>query len=56
MHYESLQSIVIIIATAVFVVAIFKKFNLSPVLGYFVAGGVIGEHGFKVVSSQQTEF
>jgi monovalent cation:H+ antiporter-2, CPA2 family len=56
MYQDSLQNIVIIIATAVFVVAIFKKLNLSPVLGYFVAGGVIGENGLKVITSHETEF
>ncbi len=56
-HQANLLNIIVIIfSTAVLVVAIFKKLKLSPVLGYFVAGGVIGEHGFKIVSSQQTEF
>lgn len=55
-HDSYLQEIVIIIAMAVFVVALFKKLKLSPVLGYFVAGGVLGEHGLKVVTSTETEF
>lgn len=55
-HESYLQNIVIIIAVAVMVVAIFKKLNLSPVLGYFVAGGAIGEHGFKIVTSTETGF
>lgn len=46
-----LPSILWILIAAVCVVALFKKLKLSPVLGYFVAGGIIGEHGFKVVTS-----
>ena len=49
-----LPSILILISAAVFVVMIFKRFNLSPVLGYLVAGAMIGEHGFHIVSSEQT--
>jgi len=51
-----LVNIILILATAVFIVAIFKKLNLSPVLGYFVAGGLIGEHGFDIVTSEETHF
>jgi CPA2 family monovalent cation:H+ antiporter-2 len=43
-----------LIAAAVFVVAIFRRLNLSPVLGYLVAGAAIGDHGFKVVTYDQT--
>ncbi|CAF2120009.1 unnamed protein product [Rotaria magnacalcarata] len=43
-----------LIAAAVFVVAIFKRLNLSPVLGYLVAGAMIGDHGMKVVTYEQT--
>lgn len=46
--------VITLIATAVFVVAIFKKLNLSPVLGYLVAGAFIGDHGMKVVNYEQT--
>jgi CPA2 family monovalent cation:H+ antiporter-2 len=57
MHNESyLLEIVIIIAIAVFVVAVFKKLKLSPVLGYFVAGGLLGENGMNIVTSTDTEF
>jgi hypothetical protein len=56
MHSESyLREIVIIISIAVFVVAVFKKLKLSPVLGYFVAGGLLGEHGMQVVTSGETD-
>lgn len=46
--------IITLIAAAVFIVAIFKKLKLSPVLGYLVAGACIGDHGFKVVTYSQT--
>ena len=48
--------VITLIATAVFVVAIFKKLHLSPVLGYLVAGATIGDHGFGLVTYTQTSF
>lgn len=54
MEGHLLASIIILIATAVFVVAILKRFKLSPVLGYLIAGAVIGDHGFKIVTFSQT--
>lgn len=48
-------TIITLIGTAVFVVASFKKFSLSPVLGYLVAGAIIGDHGLQVVKSEQTK-
>lgn len=50
-----LPNIVLILATAVLVVLVFRRFHLSPVLGYFVAGAAIGEHGFKIVAAKDTE-
>lgn len=50
-----LITVITLIAAAVFIVIIFKRFKLSPVLAYLVAGAVIGNHGFKVVSSSQTK-
>lgn len=47
-----LPQIVILFSAAVFVVAIFKKLNLSPVLGYLVAGAFIGQNGFEWVDSK----
>ncbi|MCC2646526.1 MAG: kefB [Rickettsiaceae bacterium] len=52
---QFLPSVVILLATSVFVVAIFRRLNLSPVLGYFVAGAAIGDHGFKIISHTETE-
>ena len=58
MHSIQFTPIVFILLAAVFVVALFKRFHLSPVLGYFVAGAMIGEHSwFKAlsISSKDTE-
>lgn len=54
MESQILIAVIMLIATAVFVVAIFKRLNLSPVLGYLVAGAMIGDNGFKVVTHNQT--
>lgn len=54
-HDNILPSVLVLIAAAVFVVMIFKKLNLSPVLGYLVAGAIIGDFGLKIVSHDQTK-
>ncbi|WP_168464760.1 cation:proton antiporter domain-containing protein [Wolbachia endosymbiont of Ctenocephalides felis wCfeT] len=53
MHSSSqhLFDIIILLSAAVFIVIAFWKMNISPVLGYFVAGAVIGSHGFNLVHS-----
>ena len=50
-----LPSVLWILVAAVLVVALFRRFHLSPVLGYFVAGAAIGEHGLKLVQAADTE-
>lgn len=55
MEDSILISVIMLIATAVFIVAIFKRLNLSPVLGYLVAGAFIGDHGLRVVTHNQTD-
>ncbi len=52
-HTEILPSVVILLSVAIFVVVIFKKLKLSPVLGYFVAGAIIGDYGLKIVLYEQ---
>ena len=54
MQSQILVVIIMLIAAAVFVVAIFKRLNLSPVLGYLVAGAMIGDHGMKIIAYEQT--
>lgn len=46
-----LPNIVMLLAAAVMIVAVFKRLNLSPVLGYLVAGALIGENGFGYLNS-----
>src|SRR6476659_8841724 len=48
-------SVLLLIGTAIVVVVIFKFLRLSPVLGYLVAGGLIGDYGFKIVTFDQVE-
>ncbi len=54
MDSQILVIVIMLIAAAVFVVAIFKRLNLSPVLGYLVAGAMIGEHGINIISYEDT--
>src|ERR687897_3179186 len=52
MHASSqdLHDILIILAAAVLVVPIFQRLRSSPVLGYLVAGMLIGPSGLGIVS------
>lgn len=50
-----LSVVLLILSAAVIIVATFKKLKLSPVLGYFVAGSLIGEHNLNYVTSSSTE-
>lgn len=54
MQSQILVVVIMLIAAAVFVVAIFNKLKLSPVLGYLVAGAIIGDHGLKIITYEQT--
>lgn len=56
MGNEFLLIVIMLIAAAVFVVATFKRLNLSPVLGYLVAGAIIGDHGFRIITFDETSF
>ncbi len=54
MENQVFVTVIMLIATAVSVVAVFKRFHLSPVLGYLVAGAFIGDNGLNVVTYKQT--
>jgi monovalent cation:H+ antiporter-2, CPA2 family len=41
---NTLQLVIVLLASAVFVVALFRGFGLPPLLGYLIAGVVIGPH------------
>lgn len=49
-----LPVILMLLGTAVLVVALFKTLKLSPVLGYLVAGAAIGPYGLELVQSGET--
>ena len=52
MHeFDYLQDVIILLSASVLIVAIFKRLSLSPVLGYLVAGALIGEHSLGIVST-----
>ncbi|MFV9930469.1 MAG: monovalent cation:proton antiporter-2 (CPA2) family protein [Rickettsia endosymbiont of Haemaphysalis japonica] len=55
MNNHILINVIILLGTAVFIVAIFKRLRLSPVLGYLIAGAAIGDHGLKIVTYDQTK-
>jgi CPA2 family monovalent cation:H+ antiporter-2 len=42
--YSQLQSVLILLATAVLVVVLFRSLKLPPLLGYLIVGVVIGPH------------
>lgn len=48
-----LPDIIVLLSAAVFVVAIFRQLNLSPVLGFLFAGAIIGPYGFGIVGSTE---
>lgn len=45
MNHGIFNEIVILLAAAVVVVALFRRFHLPPILGYLFVGAVIGPHG-----------
>lgn len=47
MEENSLFNVVILLGAAILVVPLFKKLGLSNILGYLVAGVIIGPFGFK---------
>lgn len=56
-HNDQLLSIVILLALAVAIVTIFKRLNLSPVLGYFTTGIVLSSGIIPVeMDVKQTQF
>ncbi len=48
---DTLLQVVILLCAAVCIVAVFRVIRLSPVLGYLVAGTVIGPYGMKLISN-----
>lgn len=46
----TLEPILFLLASAVLVVALFRSFNLPPVMGYLIVGTVIGPHALNLVA------
>ena len=51
---DKLPDVLVMLAAAVVVVATFRQFKLSPVLGFLVAGALIGPYGFGYVKDTGT--
>lgn len=47
----ALHDFLVIIAAAVMAVVVFRRFKLNPVLGYLVAGAMVGPHGFGYIQN-----
>lgn len=54
MHATPLPDLVILLASAVAIVAAFRALHVSPVLGYLVAGALIGPKGLGVIADMET--
>lgn len=54
MHATPLPDLVILLAAAVAIVTAFRAMKLSPVLGYLVAGAMIGPKGLGVIRDLDT--
>ena len=53
-NLDFLGDIITLLAAAVFIVALFKKMKLSPVLGYFAAGILIGPQGLMLIEDSSS--
>ncbi len=46
---NTLELVLVLLAAAVFVVGLFRSFNLPPVLGYLLVGAVVGPHALNLM-------
>ncbi len=49
-----LNDILILLGVSVIMILLFKQLKLSPVLGYLVAGAMIGPYGFAILETNKT--
>ena len=49
MHSDGLELALVFLLAAVIAVPVFKRFGLGAVLGYLVAGVVLGPYGLRLV-------
>lgn len=45
-----IKNVLMLLSAAVMIVTLFKALRLSPVLGYFAAGTIIGQHGMSLIN------
>jgi CPA2 family monovalent cation:H+ antiporter-2 len=50
----SLEPVLILLASAVLVVAAFRSFNLPPVMGYLIVGAAIGPHALNLIPESES--
>ncbi|MBS0236258.1 MAG: cation:proton antiporter [Proteobacteria bacterium] len=54
---DYLRDILVILASSILIIVLFRRMRLSPVLGYLIGGAVIGKHGYDVIlDPSQTHF
>lgn len=53
-NHSGLTDLVIILSISVAIVTIFRRLNISSVLGYLTVGVLIGQHGFDLVSNSES--
>ncbi len=57
MNYDLLAQILILLATSVLVVAVFRRLGMPPILGYLAVGFVLGPHLLGVIDdNRETRF
>ncbi|QID18799.1 potassium transporter [Nitrogeniibacter mangrovi] len=49
---NTLELVLLLLAAAVLVVAIFRSLNLPPVLGYLLVGALVGPHSFDLMQDE----
>ncbi|VAW10079.1 Inner membrane protein, KefB/KefC family [hydrothermal vent metagenome] len=52
-HSQNLADVLVFLAAAVVIVPVFRKFRSSPILGYLVAGIIIGPHGLAIIGDTE---
>ncbi len=52
-HSNDFFNLIVFLVSAVICVPLSKKIGLGPILGYLIAGVVIGPHGIKLISNVQ---
>jgi monovalent cation:H+ antiporter-2, CPA2 family len=52
MHSVSLQSVLVLLASAVIAVAACRRLRLPPIVGYLITGLALGPHALGLVGNQ----